>query len=88
MLAVLELLIPARDWLASRVYCGISMIAKDFVPEKGIRSFVIMKRLVRRRFRESHPPRLTHSPRIPGAFIAGRVIVGLYSPYCGGKGPQ
>jgi len=29
-----------------------------------------MKRLVQRRARESHPPRRTHSARIPGALMA------------------
>jgi len=47
-----------------------------------------MKLLARRHARESHPPPLAHSPRIPGAFTADHVIVGLYPPYRGCKGPQ
>jgi hypothetical protein len=49
------------------------MIAKDFVPLYGTKSFMIMKYLVRDYARKSHPPPQTHSPRIPDAFTAGHV---------------
>src|ERR1051326_7051539 len=47
------------------------MIAKDFVPIPGIRSFAIMKYLVRHCSWKSHPSPRPHSPRIPDAFTAG-----------------
>jgi len=42
------------------------MIAKDFVPTPGIRSFAIMKYLVGCRDRRSHPHPQAHSSRISG----------------------
>jgi hypothetical protein len=38
------------------------MIAKDLIPELGTRSFVIMKYLLKRHFRKSHPPPQAHFP--------------------------
>ena len=61
------------------------MIAKTFAPEKGIKPFVIMKRLARCHAGKSHPPPLAHSPRIPGAFVAGHVIVWIYPSQHGGE---
>ena len=61
------------------------MIAKDFVPYTGIKSFAIMKYLVRDYARKSHPPPRTHYPRIPDAFTAGHVIVCSFPPDSGGK---
>src|SRR5690242_16998412 len=49
------------------------MIAKDFVPIPGIRSFTIMEYLVRHCASKSHPPPRAHYPRIQDAFTAGRV---------------
>ena len=61
------------------------MTAKAFAPERGIRSFVIMKRLARSHARTSHPPLRAHFSRILKAFPAGHVIVCIYPPYSGGK---
>jgi hypothetical protein len=57
------------------------MIAKDLIPELGTRSFVIMKYLLKSHDRRSHPPPQTHFFRVPGAFIADRIIVGRYARY-------
>jgi len=64
------------------------MIAKDFVPEMGKKSFVIMKYLLKSHARKSHPPLQAHFPRIPGAFIADRIIVGHCPRYRVGNGPR
>jgi len=64
---------------------GFSMIAKDFV---RIKPFVIMKCLLKSHARKSHPPPLAHFPRIPGVFIADRIIVGRYPRYRVGNGPR
>jgi len=53
----------------SRVDCtfrGLSHDAKHFAPIPGIRSFAIMKYLVRHCARKSHPPRRDHCYRILG----------------------
>jgi len=67
---------------------GFSMIAKDLIPIPGIRSFAIMKYLLKSHDWKSHPPPQAHFPRVPGAFIADRIIVGRYPRYCVGKGPR
>jgi len=67
---------------------GFSMIAKDLVPIPGIRSFAIMKYLLKSHVRKSHPPPQAHFPRVPGSFLADRIIVGLYLRYRVGKGPR
>ena len=54
------------------------MIAKDFLPEMGTKPSVIMKCLLKSHSRKSHPPPRAHFPRIPGAFLADRIIVGRY----------
>jgi len=56
------------------------MIAKDFVPIPGIRSFAIMEYLVRHCASKSHPPPRAHYPRIPDAFTAGHAIAWIYLP--------
>jgi hypothetical protein len=61
-----------------RVFCGTSMIAKEFVPEKGIKPFAIMKCLLRYHVRNSHPSLRAHSPRALGVFTDERVIVHIY----------
>ena len=63
------------------------MIAKDFVPETGTKSFAIMKCLLKSHARKSHPLRRLIF-RIPGAFLADRIIVGRYPRYRVGKGPR
>ena len=67
---------------------GLSMIAKDFLPEMGTKPFVIMKCLLKSHVWKSHPPPQAHFPRIPGAFIADRIIVGRYPRYRVGNGPR
>src|SRR5690348_4844485 len=52
------------------------MIAKAFAPIPGIRSFTIMKCLLKSQARKSHPPPRAHLPRVPGAFMADLIIVG------------
>src|SRR5689334_23282808 len=52
------------------------MIAKAFAPIPGIRSFTIMKCLLKRHARKPHPPPRAHLPRVPGALIADLIIVG------------
>jgi len=37
-----------------------------------------MKSLLKSHARKSHPPPQAHFPRIPGAFLADRIIVGRY----------
>jgi len=64
------------------------MIAKALLPIPGIRSFAIMKRLLKSYSWKSHPPPQAHFPRVAGAFIADRIIVGLYPRYCVGNGPR
>jgi len=66
---------------------GFSMIAKAFLPYR-IKPFVIMKFLLKSHVRKSHPPLQAHLPRIPGAFLADRIIVGRYPRYRVGKGPR
>ena len=62
------------------------MIAKAFAYLiGGDKSFVIMKCLLKNHARKSHPPPQAHFPRIPGAFIADRIIVGRYPRYRMGK---
>jgi hypothetical protein len=67
---------------------GFSMIAKDLIPGMGTKSFVIMKCLFKSYVWKSHPPPQAHFSRVPGTFIADRIIVGLYPRYRVGKGPQ
>jgi hypothetical protein len=57
---------------------GFPMIAKDLIPEVGTNSFAIMKCLLKSHVRKSHPPPQAHFPRVAGAFIADRIIVGCY----------
>ena len=64
------------------------MIAKDLIPGMGTKPFVIMKYLLKGHGRKSHPPLQAHFPRVPGAFMAGRIIVGRYPCYRVGKGPR
>ena len=64
------------------------MIAKDLILEVGTNSFAIMKCLLKSYVWKSHPPPQTHFPRIPGAFIADRIIVGRYPWYRVGNGPR
>jgi hypothetical protein len=59
-----------------------------FAVRADYKSFAIMKHLARCCSWNSHPPPWPHSARIPGAFTAGHLIVGLYLPYCEGKGPR
>jgi len=54
---------------------GFSMIAKAFIRTK---SFVIMKFLLKSHDWKTHPPLRAHCPRVPGAFMADRIIVGRY----------
>jgi hypothetical protein len=56
---------------------GFSMIAKDLIPGMGAKPFVIMKCLLKSRARKSHPPPQAHFPRVPGTFIADRIIVAV-----------
>ena len=69
---------------------GFSMIAKNFDrhPISGIKSFAIMKCLLKSYAWKSHPPLQAHFLRIPGAFIADRIIVGQNTRYRVGKGPR
>jgi len=67
---------------------GFSMIAKDLIPGSGTKSFAIMERLLKSHARWSHPPPQAHFPRVPGTFIADRIIVGHYLRYRVGKGPR
>ena len=60
---------------------GFSMITKDLIPGSGTKPFAIMKRLLKSHARKSHPPPQAHFTRIPGAFIADRIIVGRYPRY-------
>ena len=64
------------------------MIAKSFIPEVGANSFVIMKCLLKGHVRRSHPSLAAHLTRVPGAFLADRIIVGLYQLDRAGKGPR
>ena len=64
---------------------GFSMIAKDLIPGMGTKPFVIMKCLPRSHARKSHPPPQAHFPRVPGGFMADRIIVGLYPRHTRGK---
>ena len=73
-----ELLNSARPRRDVRVFCGTSMIAKEFAPEKGIKTFAIMKCLLRRHPRKSHPSLRAHSSRAMGAFRGERAIVHIY----------
>ena len=66
----------------------VSMIAKDLIPEVGTNSFAIMKRLLKSHARKSHRPPQAHFSRVPGAFLADRIIVGRYPRYRMGKGPR
>jgi len=56
--------------------------------------FVIMECLLKSHVRKSHPSPQAHFPRVRGAFIADRIIVGLYPRYRKtpryrvGKGPR
>jgi len=52
-------------------------------PIPGIRSFAIMKCLLKSHDWKSHPPPRAHFPRVPGAFLADRIIVGRYLRYRG-----
>jgi len=54
----------------------------------GKNSFAIMKCLLKSYVWKPHPPLQAHFPRIPGAFLAGRIIVGRYPRYGVGKGPR
>jgi len=47
--------------------------------------FMIMKCLLKSHARKAHPPPQAHFPRVPGAFIADRITVGLYPRYGGVK---
>ena len=67
---------------------GFSMIAKDLIPEVGTNSFAIMKCLLKSHARKSHPPPRAHFPRVPGVFLADRIIVGRYPWYRVGNGPR
>jgi len=67
---------------------GFSMIAKDLIPGMGGECFAIMKYLLKSHARKSHLPPQAHFPRVPDAFIADRIIVGLYPRYRVGKGPR
>ena len=64
------------------------MIAKDLIPEVGTNSFAIMKRLLKSHVWKPHPPPQAHFPRVPGASLADRIIVGRYPRYGVGKGPR
>src|SRR5690242_16730999 len=57
------------------------MIAKAFLPYRGTKPFVIMKCLLKSHARKSHPPPQAHFPRVPGTFLADRIIVGRYPRY-------
>ena len=52
------------------------------------KSFVIMKCLLKYHARKSHPPPQARFPRVPDAFMADHIIVGLYPQYYVGKGPR
>ncbi|HET9969761.1 MAG TPA: hypothetical protein VFQ68_16120, partial [Streptosporangiaceae bacterium] len=67
---------------------GFSMIAKTFAPYRGQNPFAIMKCLLKSHIRKSHPPPQAHFPRVPGVFMADRIIVGRYRPYGVGNGPR
>ena len=67
---------------------GFPMIAKTFVPYRGAELFAIMKCLLMSHIRKTHPPPQAHFPRVPGAFLADRVIVGRYPRYRVGNGPR
>jgi len=78
---------PLRaDGLAA--FHGFSMIAKDLILGMGTKPFAIMKCLLKSYARKSHPPPQAHFPRVPGTFIADRIIVGRYPWYGVGKGPR
>jgi len=55
---------------------GFSMIAKDLIPEVGTNSFAIMKCLLKSMPGSHIRLRGLISPRVPGAFLADRIIVG------------
>jgi hypothetical protein len=48
----------------------------------------IMKCLSKSHARRSHPPPQAHFPRVPGAFLADRIIVGRYLRDSGGNDPR
>ena len=54
------------------------MITKGFVPYRKAKPFAIMKCLLKSQARKAHPPPQAHFPRVPGAFLADRIIVGRY----------
>jgi len=56
----------SRPSRVDRTFRGLSHDAKHFAPIPGIRSFAIMKYLVRHCARKSHPPRRDHCYRILG----------------------
>ena len=67
---------------------GFSMIAMAFLPYSRTKPFVIMKCLLKSHAWKSRPPPRAHFPRVPGTFIADRIIVGRYPRYRVGKGPR
>jgi hypothetical protein len=78
--SAVELLIPRSGLTGWPRFLWRSHDREPALPGNGIRSFVIMKRLARGHVLTSHPPPQAHSPRIPGAFLAGHVIVWTYPP--------
>ena len=76
----LELLIPAPGLPGLAAFAWHFRDREDLTTSFDIKPFAITKRLARRRAWESHPPPRAHSPRIPGAFTAGHVIVWSYPP--------
>ena len=66
---------------------GFPMIAKGFQSAQTVNPS-IMKCLLKSHVRKSHPPPQAHFPRVPGAFLADRIIVGRYPRYRVGNGPR
>jgi len=67
---------PRADELAA--FISLFHDREDFTTEFDIKAFVIMKCLLKSNVKKSHPPPRAHFPRVPGVFIADRIIVGRY----------
>jgi hypothetical protein len=67
---------------------GLAAFLWLFRDREGFSAFVIMECLLKSHAWKSHPPPQAHFPRIPGAFLADRIIVGRYPWYRMGKGPR
>ena len=70
--------VPARGCGADRVSHGLLHDREDFIVCPDYKVFVIMKCLFKSHAWKPHPPPQAHFPRVPGVFLADRIIVGRY----------